>query len=210
MGFGKRAAEDGEILREDIDHAAIDRAPACHHAIACGALCLHAEIGAAVGDEHVEFFEGAFIQQQVDAFARGQLALGVLRVDAALASAHAGRVATCFKLLQNIFHRRNPPVCRRRIAAETGYGKRNLVNMQIQCSDTIANCKSAKYPPDAVCCGRDCHRWQSLCLQGRSGLGFRAAAIRTNGSAQTGRGAAVWTAGGFAKPAERRLATLLR
>jgi hypothetical protein len=35
-------------------------------------------------DEHVPFFEGAFVEQQLDALARGELALGVLRVDALL------------------------------------------------------------------------------------------------------------------------------
>ena len=35
------------------------------------ALFLHAEIGAAVGDEHVEFFERALVQQQIYPFPRG-------------------------------------------------------------------------------------------------------------------------------------------
>ena len=73
------------------------------------ALGLHAEIGAAVGDEHVEFFERAFVQQQINAFARGQLALGVLRVNPALAAAHASGLATRFKLLQNVGHGCVPP-----------------------------------------------------------------------------------------------------
>jgi hypothetical protein len=35
-------------------------------------------------DEHVPLFEGAFVEQQFDALARGELALGVLGVDALL------------------------------------------------------------------------------------------------------------------------------
>jgi hypothetical protein len=86
VGLGQRAAEDGEVLAEDIDQAAVDRAPAGDHAVA-GDFCLHAEVGAAVLDEHVELLEGALVEQQLDALARGQLALGVLRLDALLAAA---------------------------------------------------------------------------------------------------------------------------
>ena len=109
MGFGKRAAKDGEILAKHIDHAAVHRAPAGDHAVACGALGLHAEIGAAVGHEHVEFFKRAFVEQKINPLARGQLALGVLRVNPALAAAHASGLATRFKLLQNVGHGCVPP-----------------------------------------------------------------------------------------------------
>ena len=55
-------------------------------------------------DEHVPFLEGIGIEQQFDALARGQLALGVLRVDAALAAAGARRRALLFELLQDFLH----------------------------------------------------------------------------------------------------------
>jgi hypothetical protein len=42
-----------------------------------------------VFDEHVPFLERAFVQQQFEPLARGQLALGVLRVDALLPAAQA-------------------------------------------------------------------------------------------------------------------------
>jgi len=55
-------------------------------------------------DEHVELFEGAAVEQQVDAFARGELALGVLGGDALFAAAQArararrsNRASICFK-----------------------------------------------------------------------------------------------------------------
>ena len=51
---------------------------------------IHAEIVASVLDEHVELFERAFVQQEVNPFARGKLALRVLRVDALLAAAGSG------------------------------------------------------------------------------------------------------------------------
>ena len=38
--LGKRSAEDREILGENVDHAAVDRAPAGHHAVARDALLL--------------------------------------------------------------------------------------------------------------------------------------------------------------------------
>ncbi|MCY1237326.1 hypothetical protein D9M72_500180 [compost metagenome] len=49
-------------------------------------------------DIHVVFFEGAFIEQHLDAFARRQLALAVLGVDPSLAAAKRGAVAP---VLQN-------------------------------------------------------------------------------------------------------------
>ena len=41
-------------------------------------LLLHAEIAAAVADQLVDFLEGAFVEQQIDALAGGQFAFGVL------------------------------------------------------------------------------------------------------------------------------------
>ena len=57
MRFGEGAAEDCEVLREDIDHTAIDGAPACNDAITRWALFFHAKISAAVGNESVELFK---------------------------------------------------------------------------------------------------------------------------------------------------------
>ncbi len=108
MGFRQRAAEDGEILRKDIDHAAIDRAPAGHDAVAIGAIVLHPEIGAAMGDEHVEFLEAALIHQQFDPLAGGQLAALVLRIDAPLPAAQSRLAAAAFQFLQDVLHRAAP------------------------------------------------------------------------------------------------------
>ncbi len=78
VGFGKRAAEDGEILREDVDRAAVDAAVAGDEAIAGDDLLFHAEIAAAVRDQLVHLLEGAFVEQQFDALARGEFAFLVL------------------------------------------------------------------------------------------------------------------------------------
>ncbi len=104
MGFRQRPAEDSEVLRVDIDHAPVDRAPAGDDAVACGAVLFHPEFGAAVGDEHVEFLERALVEQKLHPFARRQLALGVLRRDALFAAAHARRLPPHLKFRQNVLH----------------------------------------------------------------------------------------------------------
>jgi hypothetical protein len=81
MGARKRSPEDREILGEDEHHPAVDPAPAGDHAVAGDALLRHAELGDRVLDEHVELLERALVEQQVDALAGGQLALGVLAGD---------------------------------------------------------------------------------------------------------------------------------
>src|SRR5690606_7812152 len=101
MGAAKRSAKDGEILGEDIDQTAVDGAAPGDDAIAGDALILHPEVVAAVLHEHVGLFEGAFVQQDADAFAGGQLALGVLAGDALLASAQTGGGATALEFLED-------------------------------------------------------------------------------------------------------------
>ena len=54
-------------------------------------LLVHAEVGAAVGDELVGLFEGAFVEQELDALARRQLALLVLARAALFAAAGFGQ-----------------------------------------------------------------------------------------------------------------------
>src|SRR5262249_48634282 len=87
--FRERTAEHGEVFREYINHAAVDRAPARHHAVAGNDVLVGTEIGVAVLDEHVELFERFGVEQQLDALARGQLAFVVLRLDARLAAARS-------------------------------------------------------------------------------------------------------------------------
>ena len=53
-GLAERAAEDGEVLREDRDLAAVDRAEAGDDAVAVGARALHAELVRAVPHERIE------------------------------------------------------------------------------------------------------------------------------------------------------------
>ncbi len=103
--LGERAAEDREVLAEDEHQPAVDRAVAGDDAVARDLLVGHAEVRAAVLDEHVPFLEGARVEQQLDALARGELALRVLRVDALLAAAQARRGALVVELLDDVVHR---------------------------------------------------------------------------------------------------------
>ena len=82
--LAERAAEDGEVLAEDDDRPAVDRAVAGHDRVAVGPLLVHPELVAAVADEAVELLEGAGIEQLLDPLARGQLALRVLLLDRGL------------------------------------------------------------------------------------------------------------------------------
>ena len=66
----------------DEHHAAVDRAVAGDAAVARDFVVFHAEIGAAMLDEHVVFLEGIGVEQDFQPLARGELALGVLRLDA--------------------------------------------------------------------------------------------------------------------------------
>src|SRR5262249_34824966 len=57
-------------------------------------------------DEHVPFFEGAGIEEKIDALAGGQLALCMLCLDAALAAARTCRAPLVFELTQDLLHGR--------------------------------------------------------------------------------------------------------
>ena len=104
MRFRQRAAEHGEVLGEQIDGAAVDRAPAGDHAVAGDFLLLHAEFGRAVLDEHVEFLERALVEEQLDALARGQFAALVLGLDALFAAAQARLVPPFVESVEDVFH----------------------------------------------------------------------------------------------------------
>ncbi len=108
MGLRQRAAEDGEILAVDEDLASADEPAARDHAVARHAVLSHAELGRAVLDEHVELLEAAFVEQQFEPFACGELAAGVLRLDALLAAAEPRLGAFFLELLQNLFHGPRP------------------------------------------------------------------------------------------------------
>ena len=79
--LAEAAAEDGEVLGEDEDGAAVDRAVAGDDGVAPGPFLLHLEVVGAVADEGVELLEGAGVEQLLDPLAGGHLALRVLLLD---------------------------------------------------------------------------------------------------------------------------------
>ena len=63
---------------------------------------------AAVLDEHVEFFERAVIEQELDALTRGELAASVLGLDALDPAAEAGFGTALLEPFDHVFHGRCP------------------------------------------------------------------------------------------------------
>jgi hypothetical protein len=61
-----------------------------------------------VFDEHVVFFERLVVQEQIDAFARRQLAALVLHLDTRLSPAEPCPGPSLFKSLQNVLHAVTP------------------------------------------------------------------------------------------------------
>ncbi len=104
VGLGQRAAEHGKILGEHESLASVDGAPAGDDAVAGDLVLFHAEFGGAVLDKHVEFLERTLVEQQLDALPRGQLAAGVLRLDALFAAAELCAGAAFFEGIQDVFH----------------------------------------------------------------------------------------------------------
>ena len=104
----KRAAEDGEILREDEHQPAVDGARSGDDAVAGDALLGHAEIGAIMLDEHVIFFEAVGVEQHRNPLAGGEPALGVLRCNTLGAAAEPRRFAPSLQLFDGRRHK-SPP-----------------------------------------------------------------------------------------------------
>ncbi len=101
-------AQNGEVLREYIDEATVDRTPTCDNTVACRLLLLHTKVGTAVRDKHVELFKRALIQQKVHPLARCEFAAPMLCVDAFLPTTQTRIRAAIVKLLQDIFHGQVP------------------------------------------------------------------------------------------------------
>jgi hypothetical protein len=57
-----------------------------------------------MGDEHVEFFERSLIKQQINTFPRGQFALGMLRINAALPPTETSNIPARRQFLKIVAH----------------------------------------------------------------------------------------------------------
>ena len=104
MGLRQRAAEDGEVLGEDVDRPAVDGAPAGHHAVAGDLLVGHAEVGGAVLDIHAVFLERAVVEEHLDPLARGELAERMLGLDPRRAAAEARPRPPLFQFFKDFLH----------------------------------------------------------------------------------------------------------
>ena len=103
MRLGERTAEHGEVLRENVDQPPVDLPEAGNNAVPEVALLVQSEVRGAVGDERIEFHERPLVHEQIDAFAGGELALGVLLGDAILAATQAGLVPKRAQACEAIF-----------------------------------------------------------------------------------------------------------
>src|SRR5690606_15443263 len=92
------------VLREDVDEAAIDAAMPGDDAVAVHPLVFEAEVGGAVGDEAVVLDEGALVEEEVESLACGELAFGVLGLDAGLAAPFLGLGSALLQDLEFVAH----------------------------------------------------------------------------------------------------------
>ena len=74
------AAEDGEVLAEDADLAAVDGAEAGDHAVGVGPVLLDAHAVGPVAGQHVHLDEGALVEQVLDPLAAVILPLSCWRL----------------------------------------------------------------------------------------------------------------------------------
>ena len=91
VGLRQRSAEHREVLREDEHQPAFDAAIAGDKAVAEILLLVHAEVGAAMGDQLVGFLEGAFVEQELDTLAGRHFAFLVFARAALFAAAGFGQ-----------------------------------------------------------------------------------------------------------------------
>ena len=90
LHLAERAAVDREVLRVDVDGAPVDLAVAGDDALAHVGLGGQSHfVVALVGNERLQLVERAGVEQHIEAFARREFALGVLRGDALVAAALA-------------------------------------------------------------------------------------------------------------------------
>ena len=87
--LAQRAAEDGEVLREDAHPPALDRPVPGDHGVAPRAVALHVEVRRAVAHVGVELLEGAGIEQLLDPLA-GRVLAAVVLLGLGLRGVHGG------------------------------------------------------------------------------------------------------------------------
>src|SRR5882762_14843 len=126
--FRQRPAEHGEVLRVDVDDAAVDPSPPRHHPVTQDLLVGQSKIGGPVGHEAVELDERSRVEQHLEPLARGHLPLLMLRGDAVGATALLGLGALLLQQLQLLSHAH----------AENLDAKRGQDNPAPSCSRTVS------------------------------------------------------------------------
>jgi hypothetical protein len=145
MGFRQRAAEDGEILAEDIDHAAVDRAPAGDHAIARGRS---ASMPKSVQRWATNMSNSSNAPSSSSSSIRSRAVSLPLACCASMrrspppARAVSRRASSSARMS---FMGALPRRFRRTIAITPQCGKRNRENLQTLARDIFANCDTAKF-----------------------------------------------------------------
>src|SRR6202034_3571464 len=93
----KRSTENRKILREDLHKPPLDAAVTSDKAVAVELLLGHAEVVTSMRDELVGFFEGAIVEQELNALPRGHFAFLMLAFAPLLASTFLGKSIALFQ-----------------------------------------------------------------------------------------------------------------
>ena len=109
MHLAERAAVDRKVLRDREYLPPVDHAAAGHHAVAKGAAPVEAEVGGAHCHIRLLLDEGVLVEQQVEALAGGQLALGMLGIDTRLPARPQHLLPCLAAPLERFTHRATPP-----------------------------------------------------------------------------------------------------
>ena len=80
--LAEAAARDGEVLCVGVDQTAVDRAVARDDAVARHVFLVHAEVRAAVFDEHTELDERILVKELLEALTRRLFSLSMLFLNA--------------------------------------------------------------------------------------------------------------------------------
>ena len=102
--LAERSAEDREVLGEDADLSSVDRAEAGDDTVGVRARVLKSHARRAVARQHVEFLERVLVEEVLDTFARGHLALGLVSLDRGLTTREARLGLACFEFRQTLCH----------------------------------------------------------------------------------------------------------
>jgi hypothetical protein len=103
--LAQRTAEHGEVLAEHTDAPAVDGAESGDHAIGVRAVVLQAHTVGPVAGQHVQLLERTLVEEVVDAFPGGHLALGVVLLHRAGGPGIAGHFAALGQFLESLGHR---------------------------------------------------------------------------------------------------------